>query len=201
MNKKEYYESPICGKNYEYKYVHNLLAEWKCLNGISSRTKCVVHHRDDTDELAHYNNIEHYERWGFDDDGTFEYGKYVIFMTQSAHNTHHFKDKPNPKLAGKNNPMYGTHRSGEQAPMYGKKHSDKTKQKMSYNHTDVSGNKNPFYGKTHSEDAFSRMMNYHKATSEAYHKYREEGGILKWKDFRHAVKVGEISIDSFNNIS
>jgi hypothetical protein len=50
--------------------------------------RCVVHHRDDTEECRKYNE-EHYERWGFNEDGTFEYGKYVIFMINTEHSAHH----------------------------------------------------------------------------------------------------------------
>ena len=34
------------------------------------------------------------------------------------------------KMRGRRNPMLGVHRSGEDAPFYGKKHTDKTKRKM-----------------------------------------------------------------------
>lgn len=42
------------------------------------------------------------------------------------------------KLTGKNNPMYGVHNCGEKAPMFGKKHSEKAKIKMSLSHKNCS---------------------------------------------------------------
>ena len=48
-----------------------------------------------------------------------------------------------------NNPMYG--RTGEKNPFYGQKHTQKTKEKMSRNHADVSGKNNPFYGYEYEE--------------------------------------------------
>lgn len=52
-----------------------------------------------------------------------------------------------PTMCGKDNPFYGDHRfAGENHPMYGKKHSEETKKKMSQNHRDVKKEKNPFYG-------------------------------------------------------
>lgn len=76
-----------------------------------------------------------------------------------------------PKQCGEKNGMYGDHRfTGENNPMYGKKHSEETRKKMSEHHADVSGENNPFYGnhslagknnpmygKTHSEEARKKM--------------------------------------------
>lgn len=60
-------------------------------------------------------------------------------------------------LSGKNNPMYGIHKVGEDAPFFGHKHSEETKNKIreglvkSYREgkhprRDTSGEKNPMYG-------------------------------------------------------
>jgi hypothetical protein len=196
MNKNEYYTNNICGKNREYIVAHELLKRWKINNGIANHTKCVIHHIDDTEECRNYNEA-HYELWGFNLDGTFEYGKYVVFMTQSEHNTHHFKGKINSKVAGENNGMFGKHRYGEQAPMFGKKHSTETHTKMCINHANVTGENNPFYGKTHSDITINKMLYYHKTTSDAYHRYKDGGGILNWKEFRHAIKIGEIDISIY----
>ena len=72
MNNMEYYSANH--RNEYHKYIHKLLNEWKLANSITER--CVVHHRDDTEECCKYNE-EHYELWGFNLDGTFEYGKYI----------------------------------------------------------------------------------------------------------------------------
>ena len=85
MNRSEWSH---CGRytNEQRKSIKKMLAEWKAANNIKCR--CVVHHRDDTEETRKYNE-EHYELWGFNLDGTFEYGKYVVFMTSAEHNTYH----------------------------------------------------------------------------------------------------------------
>lgn len=44
----------------------------------------VIHHLRDTEEQRKYND-EHYEFWGHSLDGTFEYGKYVVFITKEEH--------------------------------------------------------------------------------------------------------------------
>lgn len=41
------------------------------------------------------------------------------------------RQKRSDKYSGDGNPMYGVHRFGEDAPMYGKKHSEESKAKMS----------------------------------------------------------------------
>lgn len=82
------------------------------------------------------------------------------------------------KMRGKNNPMYGISRIGENATMWGKKHSKETKQKMSNAHKGQiawnkgktcsketkqkmseaqSGEKNSFYGKKHSEETRQKI--------------------------------------------
>ena len=142
MDNKEFWESPN-KVNYYNKEVHKLLRAWKKLNGITVR--CCVHHRDDTEEARNYNK-EHYEFWGFNQDGTFEYGKYVIFMTAAEHAKYHF--------TGEKHPQFGTHPSEETR----KKMSDSAKVKIfSEEHRQhlsdaCKGERNGFYGKHHSDE-------------------------------------------------
>ena len=194
MNKKEYYQNSNDRKRcaHLYKYVQSLLKEWKVNNNYVC--KCVVHHRDDTEECRKYNE-EHYELWGFNEDGTFEYGKYVVFMTHKNHSSYHNKGHVNNK--GENNPMYGKHHSEEsKQKLRGREVSAETREKMSLHHANVSGENNPFYGKTHSNEVMSKLMNYHKVTSNAYKTYKDSGGTLSWKAFRHAIKIGEIDVNN-----
>lgn len=142
MDNKEFWDSPN-KNNYYNKEVHKLLSEWKKLNGITVR--CCVHHRDDTEEVRNYNK-EHYEFWGFNQDGTFEYGKYVIFMTIPEHTKYH--------CTGEKHPQFGTHPSEETR----KKMSDSAKAKIfSDEHRQhlsdaCKGERNGFYGKHHSAE-------------------------------------------------
>ena len=190
----------------------------------------VRHHLRDTEEQRKYND-EHYELWGFeiDENGNehFEYGKYMIFVTNEEHLKIHescedtntkrsvsmtekwqqddYRSKVSSSLSGKNNPMYGKclsderkqslHEStiaywsvqdnrskksnemknfwtdekrlersillsGENAPMYGKHHTEETRHKISESrvkyiedHPDcMSGENNGMYGKHHTEE-------------------------------------------------
>lgn len=63
------------------------------------------HHLMNTSEQIEY-NTNHYEMWGFNEDGTFEYGKYIIFVTQEEHSKIH-------DVSGEKNPMYGKHHTEE----------------------------------------------------------------------------------------
>ena len=47
--------------------------------------------------------------------------------------------------------------SGKNHPMFGKKHSEESKKKISDNHHDVSGKNNPMFGKKHSEESKKKI--------------------------------------------
>lgn len=222
MNKQEYYEQHKC--TYEYKQVQKLLHVWKVENNITEI--CVVHHRDDTEEVRKYNN-EHYERWGFSEDGTFEYGKYVIFMTNKDHGKYH--------NAGEKNGFYGKHHSREQRDKWsndrkGRKLNEQWKQHISENSAHVAGFKGHKHteeakqliahnvsralkgraftdehrkaiseskkGKAISEEFKQQLKNTYKAIVYMYNIYKKNGGMLKWNDFRKALSNGNVS---FNN--
>lgn len=119
MNREEWVANGRHINKYR-RYVNNALNQWKQENAITER--CAVHHRDDTEECRKYNE-EHYERWGCNEDGSFEHGKYVVFMTRAEH-AHY-------------------HNIGERNSMYGKHHSEETRAKISVAQR----------GKMHSEEA------------------------------------------------
>ena len=177
MNKTEYYS--YCGwyqnkHNEYYKNVQKLLKIWMIENNISE--PCVVHHIDDEFDAIKYNE-EFYDRWGYNPDGTFEYGKYVLFMTRSEHIHHHHK---------------GKHLSAEQKERLriintGKHHSAETKKKLSDMFTGVN---NPFYGRKHSDETMANM----RKTQILYKQYKQTGGELSWNDFQRALKNNEINI-------
>ena len=135
MNKEEYSRSHQVDKYKFYRYVQKLLKEWKVENSITERY--VVHHRDDNEEVRAYNN-EHYERWGFNEDCTFELGKYVQFMTGVEHSRYHNTGEKNPHY-GK--PLSAEHRNkisnamkNGSSPWYGKQLSVEHKKNLSLSH-------------------------------------------------------------------
>lgn len=80
----------------------------------------MIHRILDTEEQRKYNN-EHYELWGYNLDGTFEYGKYVIFVTKSEPRLLHKHSDETKKKISENNTR----------SMLGKHHSDDTKKRIS----------------------------------------------------------------------
>jgi hypothetical protein len=94
----------------------------------------VRHHLRDTEEQRKYND-EHYEYFGFNQDGTFEYGKYIIFITKEEHTEIHrqseeTKQRRSNSLKGK---YIGDKHWHYHKPSHNKGsiHSYETKQKIS----------------------------------------------------------------------
>ena len=103
----------------------------------------VIHHLRDTEEQRKYND-EHYELWGHNLDGSFEYGKYVIFVTSEEHNEIHRCSEETRKKRSetlKNNPpMKGKHLTDEakekiRIAKTGKHHTSETIEKIKHNHS------------------------------------------------------------------
>lgn len=158
------------------------LREWKTLNNIKGR--CVVHHRDDTEECRRYNE-EHYELWGFNEDGSFEYGKYVVFMAYGEHTKYH-----------------NMQRVGESSPLYGRHHSEETRKKISEHSKGkvISAEQREVLrlfhtGKHHTETAKEKMRITRSAKAFIYTIYKNNGGLLKWQSFQKALKQGEITFE------
>lgn len=87
MNIKEWQRA--CLEGYAPRRYDNASREiQRSLKYNSDPNATVRHHLRDTEEQRKYND-EHYEMWGFNLDGTFEYGKYMIFMTEEDHITIH----------------------------------------------------------------------------------------------------------------
>lgn len=219
MNNKEFWSNKTNLKCYEYKFVQSKLNEWKIENNITEC--CVIHHRDDTEEVRAYNGA-HYERWGFDDNGDFIEGRYVQFMTKSAHSSYHYKGKHlseetktkmSNALKGENNPQYGL--KGENSPNYGRHHSEETKAKIS---TANKGKHSPNCGKhlsgetknklrlankgKHlSEETKAKLSTKHcenmKAIKLLYSVYKNNGGTKKWNDFRKSLTTGDITFSDY----
>jgi len=82
-----------------YNASHRLMKKFNITNGTN---KTEVHHLRDTEEQRLYNDT-YYEQWGFNEDGTFEYGKYVIFVTREEHSKiHTLSDETRKKISKAN---------------------------------------------------------------------------------------------------
>lgn len=212
MNRQEFCElNKYCAYHYKVK---KMLKQWKSDNNITER--CIIHHRDDNDEVRTYNEA-HYELWGFeiDENGEehFEYGKYIKFMTASEHTKYHstgrqFSESHRDNLSK----ALHNHFSNTRSPMYGQHHTDDTKAKISNALKGVYkgennpmygvhryGIDNPMYGQHHTDDTKAKMSDKVKEAlrveSNLYTTYKANGGILKWQAFRTALKNGTLKID------
>ena len=160
MNQKEWKKSDSFPGKYEW--YHKTRKLQKSLHYVSDPNATVVHHLRDTEEQRKYND-EHYELWGHNLDGTFEYGKYVIFVTKEEHAEIHKRSEETRKKISdswtdeRREQAKMIDRTGENNGMYGKHHSDETKKKLSENHYDCSGENNPMYGKHHSKESCEKM--------------------------------------------
>lgn len=196
MNKEEYWQTVDPRTDSIYKKVHNELKKWKLENHIAAC--CIVHHRDDNEEVRKYNEL-YYECWGCDEDGTFIEGKYVQFLTRAEHARHHHtgavRSEATRKKMSENNAWKGKtfseeHKQKLSVAQKGKKCSEEFRHKIS---EATQGDKNPFYGKRHSDGTRAGISNackiYRGLVKELYKQYKESGGTLTWNAFqKHIVK-------------
>lgn len=107
---------------------------------------------DETWHCHHRREIEndgtlHSRKWLIDNDLYYNRPACeLIFLTHSEHTSLH--------STGEKNPMYGKHLYGEKNPFYGKKHSYKTRKKMSESKI---GEKNPSYGSKWMTNSFTTL--------------------------------------------
>lgn len=153
-----------------------------------------IHHLRDTEEQRKYND-EHYELWGHNLDGTFEYGKYVIFVTEEWHNNHHSQSEETRKKMSDS-------RKGEKCYWYGKHRDAKTKEKLSIAcKGKMSGERHQMYGKHLSEEHRAKTSNTLKGNklSDETKKKISESNKLSYTDERRksisAANKGKVLSD------
>ena len=87
---------------------------------------------------------------------------------------------------------------GEKNPMYGKKHSQETKAKMSEQHWNCSGEKNPMYGKKHSQETKEKMTKAKKGKKSSFygkhHKQESKEKISKAKQGKPRSQETKVKI-------
>lgn len=119
----------LCSEPNKYEWYNKTRNIQKSLQYNNDPSAKIIHHLRNTEEQRKYNN-EHYELWGHNLDGSFEYGKYVIFVTKEEHTKIHScseetrqkikeawtddkRQELSKKLSANNNPNYGKHFSKE----------------------------------------------------------------------------------------
>lgn len=172
MNQKEWKNAQKLGIHLDFKFYNESHKLMKQFNIVNNTNKTEVHHLRDTEEQRNYNDT-YYERWGFNEDGTFEYGKYVVFFTHDEHISYHsLSEETRKKISEANR---GGHRSNE------------TKHKMSVN------NARAMLGKHHTDDAKKRISDGNKGktfSDETKHKMSEYW-INYYKEHPEAIRSGD----------
>ena len=157
MNQKEWKRlCNNCRESLDFTYYNNTRKIQKSLQYNQNSEAKVIHHLRDTEEQRKYND-EHYEYLGFNQDGTFEYGKYVVFVTKEEHIEIHRCSEETRKKRSKA-------LSGEKHPMYGKHHTEEAKRKISYS---SSGDKNHNYGKPRDRETCRKISESNKLSMTA----------------------------------
>ena len=187
MNQKEWKKSGKFPGKYEWYNKTRKLQ--RSLQFNTDKDAKVIHHLRDTEEQRKYND-EHYELWGFNQDGTFEYGKYVIFLTKEEHTEIHKCSEETRKKIGDAN-------RGENNGNFGKHLSDEAKNIISAANK---GDKNGMHGKTHSDEvkAIISKTSKERWEDESYRQYMSN--IFKSREFseEHRRKLSESKLGDKN---
>lgn len=157
MNRKEWLE---CDNNeIRWHWYHKCEEIRKTLKYNQDPNATHKHHLFDTPEQIEYNNT-HYEMWGFNEDGTFEYGKYIVFVTPEEHSKIHSNSEITRRKMSENRKGKCT---GEDNPNYGKHLSKETRNKISNSRKGkYTGSEHWLYGKQLPDDIKQRISKTHK---------------------------------------
>lgn len=180
MNQKEWrYLRDNHKELLDFTHYNNTRKIQKSLQYNTDPNAKVIHHLRDTEEQRKYND-EHYELWGHNLDGTFEYGKYVTFVTEEWHSDYHKHSEETRKKMSDS-------RKGEKCYWYGKHRDTTTKEKLSIAcKGKTSGKNNGMYGKHHSDEAKEKLRNANlgKKHSDEAKKKISESNKLNYTDER-----------------
>lgn len=103
---------------------------------FDEENKWQLHHRREIDEMKSMKQLK--------DEGMY-YGvepEELIFLTEAEHRIIH-----NINALPETRKKMSKSQSGENHPLYGKRHTEAAKKKMRENHADVNGKNNPMFGK------------------------------------------------------
>ena len=142
MNRKEWKISDICNK---YEWYNKTRKLQRSLQYNPDASATVIHHLRDTEEQMNYND-EHYELWGHNLDGSFEYGKYVIFVTKEEHAEIHSRSEETRAKVSIANKLRWEDPVYKNVMVRKIKESWTQERKESYSKAQ-SGENNPWYGK------------------------------------------------------
>ena len=139
----------------DFTHYNNIRKIQKSLQYNPDPNAKTIHHLRDTEEQRKYND-EHYELWGHNLDGSFEYGKYVIFVTNEWHKNYHShseetrkKISESTKLAMNDPFIRASISKAHKGSSLSEEHKQKIRDSSKGKH---SGENNPMYGKHLSDE-------------------------------------------------
>jgi len=178
----------------------------------------IRHHLRDTEEQRNYNDT-YYERWGFNEDGTFEYGKYVIFVTKEWHDNYHSRsEETRHKISESIRAIDSEERRRHISETTKAAMTDEAKRKCSESHkgirpSDETRRKMSESAKNRVDDSFrskmkrlqsDRMSDEYKqhlgdemkrimaAKRSLYKEYKDSGSTMSWNDFQRYIKENDL---------
>lgn len=158
MNQREWKKS----YKYKGKYTWRNKAKsiQKSLKYNSNPNATHIHYLRDTEEQRKYND-EHYEMWGFNEDGSFEYGKYVTFATPEEHiEIHKCSEETREKMSVS---LKRTFSTDEQKAKRSAQRRSEWDDECRYKYSIMfSGENNYNYGKKASYELRKRLSESHK---------------------------------------
>jgi hypothetical protein len=208
MNQKEWKKSgKFKGK---YEWYNNTRKIQKSLQYNDNPKAVVIHHLRDTEEQRKYND-EHYELWGHNLDGTFEYGKYVVFVTKEEHDSYHQSSDETRKKRSTSLKMYWTpERRSIWKPGTGRVDSEETRRKRvatflktlsEHPEIKLKISKSQI-GKHFSDEAISKMRESakrRKPRSEESLRKQSESMIKVWYNTSYRERLSELQRNSWND--
>lgn len=192
MNQREWkYGAKYDGK---YEWRNKAKSIQKSLKYNSNPNATFIHHLRDTEEQRNYNDT-HYELWGFNEDGTFEYGKYVIFVTKEEHTEiHRFSEETRKRLSASLKKAFSTEEQKLKRSMQRKSEwTDERKREYSER---FSGEHSINYGRKASEETRRILSESHKGI-----KYSEESKLKHSQSMKEYHKLHPCSQETRDKIS
>lgn len=192
MNQMEWKKSD----KYKGKYIWRNKAKFiqRSLQYNPNPDAIIIHHLRDTEEQRNYNDT-YYEYWGFNQDGTFEYGKYVIFVTKEEHiKIHTMSEETRMKLSESLKATFSTDEQKLKRSLQRK--SEWTAERKQEYSKMYSGKNSINYGRKASDETRRILSESHKGI-----KYSEESRIKRSNSMKEYHRLNPCTKDTRDKIS
>lgn len=178
----------------KYEWRNKVKSIQRLLKYNSNPNATVVHHLRDTEEQRNYNDT-YYEYWGFNQDGTFEYGKYVIFVTKEEHTEiHRHSEETRKKLTSSLKKTFSTEE--QKLKRSAQRKSEWTDERKREYSKRFSGENSINYGRKASEQTRRILSESHKGI-----KYSEESKLKRSQSMKEHHRLNPCTAETCSKIS